>query len=136
MDITIRRINTEDHYNVEYMTKRAFWNLNMPGCDEHYLVHRIWNEPDYVSSISLLAEIEGVIVGVILYIKCRVETENGDFPVLTFGPLCVDPEYQKKGIGSRLLVESMELARQQNYKGIRKKKNRFLKGKGGWENIP
>ena len=118
MDITIRGINIEDHYNIECMTKRAFWNLNMPGCDEHYLVHRIWDEPDYVPSVSLLAEAEGAIVGVILYTKCRVETENGDFPVLTFGPLCVDPEYQNKGIGGKLLVESMELARQQNFKGI------------------
>ena len=29
MDITIRKINIEDHYNIECMTKRAFWNLNM-----------------------------------------------------------------------------------------------------------
>jgi predicted N-acetyltransferase YhbS len=44
MDIAIRKIKTEDLYSIECMTKKAFWNLNMPGCDEHYLVHRIWNE--------------------------------------------------------------------------------------------
>ncbi|SEP70426.1 hypothetical protein SAMN02910289_00395 [Lachnospiraceae bacterium RM5] len=33
---------------VEYIAKKAFWNLNMPGCDEHYLVHRIWDDPAYV----------------------------------------------------------------------------------------
>lgn len=30
MDITIRKINKEDHYNIECMTKKAFWNLCMP----------------------------------------------------------------------------------------------------------
>ncbi len=90
MDITIRKIKTEDHYSIECMAKKAFWNLNMPGCDEHYLVHRIWNEPNYVPSVSLLAEAGEVIVGVILYTKCKVEAVNGDFPVLTFGPLCVE----------------------------------------------
>lgn len=118
MDITIRKINKEDHYNIECMIKKAFWNLNMPGCDEHYLVHRIWNEPGYLQEASLLAEVDKAVVGVILYTKCRLETENGDVEVLTFGPLCVDPDYQNKGIGGRLLTESMELARQLNYKGI------------------
>lgn len=118
MDIKIRKIDKEDHYNVECMTKKAFWNLNMPGCDEHYLVHRIWSEPGYLPEASLLAEVDQTVVGVILYTKCRLETENGDVEVLTFGPLCVDPDYQNLGIGGRLLTESMELAKQLNYIGI------------------
>lgn len=118
MDIKLRKINEEDHYNIEWMTKKAFWNINMPGCDEHYLAHRIWNEPCYVPEISLLAEVNQTAAGVILYTKCRLETKNGDVEVLTFGPLCVDPDYQNQGIGGRLLTESMELARQLNYKGI------------------
>ena len=43
--INIRNINDTDHYEIELVAKRAFWNLNMPGCDERYLVHRLWNEP-------------------------------------------------------------------------------------------
>jgi hypothetical protein len=35
-DIIIRNITENDYYEVEYLAKRAFWNLNMPGCDEHY----------------------------------------------------------------------------------------------------
>ena len=118
MDVKLRHITKEDYYNVEYTAKKAFWNLNMPGCDEHYLVHRIWDEPGYVPEISLLAEINNEVVGFILYTRCRLETENGNVEVLTFGPLCVDPEYQKTGIGKKLLLESMELAKAQNFKGI------------------
>ena len=90
----------------------------MPGCDEHYLVHRIWNEPSYIPEISLDAKDDKKIVGVILYTKCRVETENGDVEVLTFGPLCVDPMYQKNGIGANLLKESISLAKDKGYIAI------------------
>lgn len=31
--------------------KRAFWNVNMPGCDEHYLVHRLLRKSVYVPDI-------------------------------------------------------------------------------------
>lgn len=38
-----RNIENEDLFEVECLAKKAFWNLNMLGCDEHYLVHRLWN---------------------------------------------------------------------------------------------
>lgn len=68
-DMIIRNIEEKDYYEVEYLAKRAFWNVNMPGCDEHYLVHRLWKESVYVPEISLLAELDGKVVGAILYAK-------------------------------------------------------------------
>jgi predicted N-acetyltransferase YhbS len=68
--------------------------------------------------MSLLAEIDRKIVGAILYTKCRVETNNGDVEVLTFGPLCVDPDFQKKGIGAKILLESIKRAKELDYKAI------------------
>lgn len=46
-DVVIRNIEKEDLFEVEYLAKRAFWNLNMPGCDEHYLVYSLWNSEVY-----------------------------------------------------------------------------------------
>jgi len=41
MDKTIRIKNEAetDHARVEEITKKAFYNLYIPGCVEHYLVH-------------------------------------------------------------------------------------------------
>lgn len=114
----LRKIEKEDYYAVECLAKKTFWNINMPGCDEHYLVHRIWNEICFVPEISMLVEVDGKPIGAILYTKCRIETEKGNVEVLTFGPLCVDPDFQKKGIGGRLLTESMKLAKEHGFKGI------------------
>lgn len=65
-DVVIRNIENEDLFEVECLTKKAFWNLNMPGCNEHYLVHRLWNSEVCVPELSLLAESEGRIVGAML----------------------------------------------------------------------
>ena len=105
MIINIRNINDTDHYEIELVAKRAFWNLNMPGCDEHYLVHRLWNEPCYIPEISLAATTDEKVVGAILYSKAIIETDHSSIEVLTFGPLCVDPDHQKMGIGKKLLLE-------------------------------
>ncbi len=110
VDMVIRNIENEDLFEVECLAKKAFWNLNMPGCDEHYLVHRLWNSAVCVSELSLLAESEGRIVEAILYARAKIQTVNGEIETLTFGPLCVEPNIQKKGIGKQLLKKSMEKA--------------------------
>ena len=118
MSIIIRNITDKDHYEIELVAKRAFWNLNMPGCDEHYLVHRLWNETCYIPEISLAATTDEKVVGAILYSKAKIETDHGSKEILTFGPLCVDPDHQKKGIGKKLLLESMRLAAEKGYQAI------------------
>lgn len=67
-----RNIENEDLFEVECLAKKAFWNLNMPGCDEHYLVHRLWNSEFCLPELSLLEESEGRIVGAILYARAVV----------------------------------------------------------------
>ncbi len=117
--LTIRPETKEDYFNAEYMTKKAFWNLHHPGCDEHYLVHLLRESDDYVKELSRVAEIDGKIVGGIYYSKAYVLDENDNrADILTFGPLCVDPEYQNSGVGGKLLNATIEEARKKRYKGI------------------
>ena len=92
--------------------------MNVPGCDEHYLVHKLWDAPCYIPEISLAAWVDDNLVGAILYSKARIETAHGSMDILTFGPLCVDPDVQKMGIGKKLLLESMRLAAERGYKAI------------------
>lgn len=90
----------------------------MPGCDEHYLVHKLWNSNVCVPEISMLAESNGKIVGAILYARAKIHTLNGEIETLTFGPLCVDPSVQKSGIGKQLLEKSMEKAKRIGFSSI------------------
>ncbi|HEX3027816.1 MAG TPA: N-acetyltransferase [Clostridia bacterium] len=116
--IIIREEKEADWYETEYVTKKAFWNLHVPGCDEHYLVHILRSSDDYIPELSRVAELEGKIVGTIMYSKAYVMDGDKRTDVITFGPLCIDPEYQKKGIGGELLENTMQLAREKGYRAI------------------
>lgn len=117
-NIVIRKETKDDFYATELMTMRAFWNLHGPGCNEHYLVHRLRDAREYLPKLSRVAEIDGKIVGAIFYSKARVVDGDKEHEVLCFGPLAVEPIYCNMGIGGRLLEETIALAREAGYKGI------------------
>ena len=50
--ILIRRETKEDYFNTEHMTMRAFWNLHGPGCNEHYMVHKLRDAEEYLPELS------------------------------------------------------------------------------------
>ncbi len=117
-NLIIRKENEKDYFDVEYMTKKAFWNRYIPGCTEHYLVHMLRKSCDYIPEISRIAVLNGEVVGTIMYSKAYVIDGDNKTEVLTFGPLCVEPRYQNKGIGKALLETTMDLARKAGYKAI------------------
>ena len=111
MDIVIRRENEPDYRTVEELTREAFWNLNVPGCDEHYLAHILRESPDFIAELDFVAEVDGRIAGNIMYTRSYVVDESGSRKdTLTFGPLSVLPEYQRKGIGTRLINHTKKIA--------------------------
>ncbi|WP_312652133.1 GNAT family N-acetyltransferase [Proteiniclasticum sp.] len=118
LDLEIRKETEEDHYAVELMTRNAFWNKHHLGCDEHYLVHRMRKHEDHLPELSRVAVKDGKIIGYIMYSKARVASETETHEVLTFGPLCVDPQWQGFGVGELLVKETMKAAEEIGYKGI------------------
>lgn len=115
-DIIIRLETEKDFREVEELTREAFWNVYKPGADEHYYVHTMRNHPDFIQELAFVAEADGKIVGNIMYTKAWLEDENGERKeILSFGPLCVSPEYQRKKIGKRLIAHSYEVARKMGY---------------------
>lgn len=117
-ELVIREERESDWFESEYVTKKAFWNLHVPGCNEHYLVHLLRSSEDYIPELTRVAEMDGQVVGLIMYAKSRVEDGETSHEVLTFGPLCVDPAFQKQGIGGRLLEATMALAREHGHRAI------------------
>lgn len=117
-EIEIRMEKESDWYDVELMTQRAFWNKYRPGCDEHYLVHKLRQHEDYIPELSRIAAKDGKVIGCIMYSKARVVDGEDIHEIITFGPLCVDPKWQGCGVGELLLRETMSLAARTGYKGI------------------
>ncbi len=117
-DLEIRKETQSDWYDTELMTQRAFWNKHHLGCNEHYLVHKLRQHKDYIPELSRIAVKDGRIIGLIMYSKSRIVDINDSHEIITFGPLCVEPEWQGCRVGELLLRETMRIAANQGYKGI------------------
>ena len=109
--LTIRNETPADYSAVEALTRRAFYNLYVPGCHEHYLVHVMRDHPDFVPELDFVMELDGEIIGSILYTRSSLTNEAGQRrEILTFGPVCVAPERQRQGYGKRLMDHSLAKA--------------------------
>lgn len=117
--MTIRNERPEDYRAVEELIKRAFWNVNFPGCDEHYLAHTMRSHRDFVPELDLILELDGKIAASVMYTRSALVDENGGVKTaLTFGPFAVLPEYQRQGYGKQLLERSFETALGLGYEAV------------------
>jgi len=118
-DLLLRRENPRDFAVVENLTREAFWNLFAPGCDEHYLTHLLRGSEDFVPELDFVAEVDGIVVGNIMYARSSIHSEQGEIhPVLTFGPVSVLPSWQGRGIGSKLIKHTMSLATELGHEAV------------------
>ena len=112
-DMIIRRETPADYDAVEHLTREAFWNVYRPGCTEHYVVHVLRNDPAFVPELDLVMERNGQLIGHVMYMRAKITADDGrELPVMTFGPISIHPDFQRRGLGKRLLDESMERARE------------------------
>lgn len=114
--LIIRNETEADHRIVETITRDAFWNLNVPGCNEHYLAHIMRSHPDFISELDFVAELDGQVIGNVMYTKARLVDEAGaEQQILTFGPVSIHPEYQRRRYSGRLLEHSFQKAAELGY---------------------
>lgn len=119
LKIDIRRESPQDFRAVEELTREAFWDENVPGCDEHYLVHTMRKTDAFISELDFVAVLDSKIVGNIMYAHTRVLTASEEeHPMLTFGPLCVHPDLHSMGIGSLLVRHSLSIAKSMGFTAI------------------
>ncbi|MBP5378383.1 MAG: N-acetyltransferase [Ruminococcus sp.] len=115
-DYIIRKETEKDYREVENLAREAFWNLSIPGCFEHYFIHIMRDHVDFVRELDYVAEINGKVVGSVMYCRAKLKDEQGNVKdILTMGPLCVLPEYQRRGIGKALLEHTFVKAAEMGY---------------------
>lgn len=119
MNINIRLETEDDYFKVEELTREAFWNLYNPGCDEHYLCHILRDHKDFVKELDYVAEIDGKVIASIMYTDSYLlSNETEEVKIVSFGPFCVHPDYQRKGIGTALFEKTKSLVEKRNIPAI------------------
>ena len=110
-DIIIRRETEKDYRAVENMVREAFWNVYRPGCVEHYVLHKLRNDRDFVPELDFVMEKGGEIIGQNIFMRASIKADNGEMiPVMAMGPISIAPKYKRQGYGKLLLDYCLEQA--------------------------
>lgn len=106
--IEIRQETADDFPEVFTINRSAFGQDN-----EAKLVEALRNNPKvFVPELSLVAAMRNKIVGHILFSRIQIIDSMGSIhESLGLAPMAVTPEYQKKGIGGKLVRKGLERAR-------------------------
>jgi predicted N-acetyltransferase YhbS len=114
MNIIIRQEEEKDYKAVYQVVKEAFENEEYSDQDEHNLVERLRKSQAFIAELSLVAEIEGKIVGHIMFTTIKI----GSHTALALAPVSVSPDHQGLGIGSKLIIRGHEIAKKLGYKAV------------------
>jgi predicted N-acetyltransferase YhbS len=117
--MNIRLETPADYSTVEQITREAFWNHHVPGCDEHYLAHVLRDSACFLQELDFVAELGGTLVGNIMYTKAKIVGDDAaEYPVLSFGPISVLPEVQGRGVGGKLIRHTLSLAKEMGHTAV------------------
>lgn len=110
-NIIIRKEKKEEHREVENLVREAFWNVYRPGCLEHYVLNQLRDNPDFVPELDFVMLKDGKLIGQNIFMKAVIKADDGrNIPIMTMGPICIAPEFKRKGYGKILLDYSLEKA--------------------------
>ena len=133
-NLIIRNEMKEDYRAVENLIRESFWNVYRPGCLEHYVIHKLRDDVDFIPELSFVMELDGKIIGQNMFMKANIKADDGrDIPIMTMGPICIPNELKRKGFGKILLDYSLTKAKEYGCKAICFEGNIDFYGKSGFD---
>ena len=105
MQVLIRSETPADREEIEAMTASAFLNAPHTSHAEQYIIAALRRAGKL--SVSLLAEADGRLIGHIAISPVSISDSTPGW--FGLGPISVLPQYQRQGIGSRLMREALRI---------------------------
>lgn len=99
--VGIRAEVPTDHAAIRQVNEAAFGTS-----EEADLVESL--RRDGLVLLSLVAESGGRVVGHILFSRMSIDTPNGAIVAAALAPMAVSPEFQRQGIGGRLIRDGLD----------------------------
>lgn len=111
-NITIRQETPVDYTTVIELTTKAFETMPFSDGNEDKLVENLHKAVTFIPELSLVAELERLVVGHILFTPMAIDNGLQQFQSLVLGPVSVLPEFQNQGIGGQLIVAGHQKAKE------------------------
>lgn len=93
----------------DYQAIAELYQVAFERSSEANLVELIRLSERYIPELALVAELDGAVVGHILFSYIDISGQE-NWQVLSLAPLAVQPEFQRRGIGSALVRVGLEAA--------------------------
>lgn len=114
----------ESHFLIRTEEPQDFpkvYNVNTAAfgtSDEAQLVDRLRSGSTFIKELSLVAIVDSKIVGHILFSKVEIIEGENKNDSLALAPMAVLPEFQKYGIGSKLVEAGLSKAKELGHKSV------------------
>jgi len=109
----IRHEKEADIQAITDVTAEAFTNIPVDHLTEHFIILALREAG--ALSISLVAEIDGKVVGHVAFSPITISDGTKDW--FGLGPVAVKPEFQKQGIGKVLINKGLAILKEDGAKG-------------------
>lgn len=132
-NIIIRLEKKEEQRAVENLVRESFWNVYRPGCLEHYVLNQLRSDSAFVPELNFVMEKDGELIGQNMFMKAAIGSDDGTtVDICTMGPICIAPEFKRKGYGKILLDYTLEKAMEYGFKAVCFEGNIDFYGKSGF----
>ena len=133
-NLEIELENKKDYFEVENVVRNSFWNVYKPGCSEHFVLHRMRDDENFVKQLDFVLKLNNKIIGQTAFYKTFISFESGEkLDILTLGPICILPEFQNKGYGKILLDFVLDVASLEGFGAVVLEGDVNFYGKCGFE---
>ena len=105
--VSVRPETVADVGAVRQVVGAAFSKTGATEPDDVYevrLLDALRLDGGWIPELSLVAEVDGVVVGHVVCTRAHVDQE----PVLGLGPLSVAPSHQRQGVGTALMEAALD----------------------------
>jgi predicted N-acetyltransferase YhbS len=120
LEVLIRKETQEDYNQIREVIKSAFMAIveRDKEFNEWTLVEKIRESSYYINDLSLIAEVDGTIVGHIMFTPMKIKSSTECYESLDLAPVSVHTDFQNQGIGKLLVRSGIEAAKKLGYKSI------------------
>ena len=119
INIKVRQEKTSDYDEVSRLVKMSFaTNADDDGTTHDYL-NELRRKYVFIPELSLVAENnDGTLIGQIVLYKTIITTENSELVELLLSPICVHPDYFKRGVARAMVEKALSTASAMGYKAV------------------
>ena len=77
------------------------------------MLYQLRKDPYFIPELDFVLIKDGRIIGKNMFMRAKIQADSGrEIPIMTMGPICIAPEFKRRGYGKKLLDDSLEKAAQ------------------------